>query len=172
MNFSGARGGGAGEADGDVGFAGDDLAAAVTGPVELPFPGDGDAASVEGGEESPFPVALILGGERNNGEVQLDEVVTLAFRFECKSCIVPYAPLLCLTVFKTKQHGERVAVRLEPMVDELDDLDHTISINVRGIAATTKLATLMSRNCGECPYDNGAGHVMVMVRWVPMMVRW
>lgn len=80
------------------------------GAAELPFPGDGGAASVEDREEPPFPGALILGGERNSGEVQLDDVVTLAFRFETKSCIIPSALPLCLTVFKTKQHGERVAV--------------------------------------------------------------
>ncbi|KOM53816.1 hypothetical protein LR48_Vigan09g247500 [Vigna angularis] len=120
------RGCGAGEEDGDVGFAGDDLAVAVTGAVELPFPGDEGAASVEGGEEPPFPGALILAGESNIGEVQLDDVVTLAF----------------------SNMANVLQYRLERMVDELDDLDNTIAINVRGIAATTKRATLMSRNCG------------------------
>lgn len=50
-DHAGARDGGAGEADGDVGIAGDDLAVAVAGAVELPFSGDGGAASVERGEE-------------------------------------------------------------------------------------------------------------------------
>jgi len=50
-DHAGARDGGAGKADGDVGIAGDDLAVAVAGAVELPFSGDGGTASVEGGEE-------------------------------------------------------------------------------------------------------------------------
>ncbi|WVZ09243.1 hypothetical protein V8G54_013773 [Vigna mungo] len=108
--MSGARGGGAGEANSDVRFTSDDFAVAVTSAVELPFLDAGGTASVKGGEEPSFPGALILVEESNIEEVQLDDVVTLAFRFETKTCIVPSALLLCLTVFITKQHGERVAV--------------------------------------------------------------
>ncbi|WVY91411.1 hypothetical protein V8G54_036925 [Vigna mungo] len=93
-----------------VGFTSDDFVVAVTGAVELSFLDAGGAASVKGGEEPSFLGAVILARESNIEEVQLDDVVTLAFRFETKTCIVPSTLLLCLTVFITKQHGECVAV--------------------------------------------------------------
>lgn len=50
---AGSRHRGAGEADGDVRVAGDDLMVAVTWMAVVPFSGHGSAAGVESGEDSP-----------------------------------------------------------------------------------------------------------------------
>ncbi|WVY95757.1 hypothetical protein V8G54_027908 [Vigna mungo] len=155
MGHAGARDGGVGVADDNVGFAGDDFAVVVTGAVELPLPGDGGATSVEGRKEPLFPSALILVGESNIEEVQLDDVVTLAFRFKTKSCIVPFVLLLNQSTWRTCCSTDWSAWWMSL----------TTSTTPSGIAVTTERATLMSRNCGECTYDNGAGQVMVVVWW-------